>query len=369
MMRFVHVPLRIGRRLSSRAPMQLAAAASAVTLLACGETSHETPASVAPPQVAGTPLVVRDTTLTRSFDAPGVAEPVQQATLSTKLMGTVLSVRVHAGDHVTPGQELLTLDARDLAAKSAQVSAAIADAEAQRDAAATHAARFRALYADSAATRAQFDAAETGLARAEAGVRAARAGAAELDAVRSYAAVRAPFAGQVTMRMVDPGAFAAPGAPLLTVQDASRLRITVTAPGDVAAAITARQSLRARIDGREVTAVVEGVVPAGAGNLFTINALVANRDGALRAGSAAVLALPMGARSGVMIPAAALVHEGDLTGVVVRRGGRDDRRWVRVSEEQGGRVEVTSGLAAGDTIIVPDAASGAARGRTTPSGV
>ena len=80
-----------------------------------------------------------------------------------------------------------------------------ADAEVQ-------AGRIRALYADSAATRAQLDQAETGLARADGRAwPAARGMAAELAATASYAEVRAPFAGVVTRRFVDPGSFAAPG--------------------------------------------------------------------------------------------------------------------------------------------------------------
>ena len=85
----------------------------------------------------------------------------------------------------------------------------------------TQAERFRALYADSAATRYQLEQVETGLARAEAGLQTARASRAELDAVGAYAEIRAPFSGVVTRRFVDPGAFVAPGAPILEVQDAS----------------------------------------------------------------------------------------------------------------------------------------------------
>ena len=67
---------------------------------------------------------------------------------------------------------------------------------------------------------------ETGLERAEAGLQAARAGEAELEAAGAYAEIRAPFAGTVVRRSVDPGAFVAPGQPIATVQDASKLRVS-----------------------------------------------------------------------------------------------------------------------------------------------
>jgi RND family efflux transporter MFP subunit len=339
------------RRLAPALPLLLTTG----TLAACGGGPREAKSVSAPVVTAGTPLTLRDTTVSTTFDASGVAEPMQQATVSTKLMGTVTAVRVHEGDRVSAGQLLLEIDARDLAAKANQVAASVADAEAMQKEAAAHAARFRALYADSAATKAQFDAAETGLARADAGVRAAKAGSAELEAMRSYAMVRAPFAGLVTMRVADPGTFAAPGAPLVTVQDVATLRVRVSAPADAARGLTRGQTLNARLDGADVTAVVEGVVPAGAGNLYTINALVPNTAGRYRAGSAATLSLPLATRRGVLVPVAALIRDGDLVGVIVRRNGTDDRRWIRIGQVTSTHAEVTAGLAAGDVIVIPAA--------------
>jgi multidrug efflux pump subunit AcrA (membrane-fusion protein) len=110
---------------------------------------------------------------------------------------------VNEGQRVTAGQILLRIDARDIAAKEEQARAAIASAEAAQREASLHATRFRALYADSAAPRAQVDAAEAALARANAALATARAGENELAALGDYAIVRAPFSGIVTRRYVD----------------------------------------------------------------------------------------------------------------------------------------------------------------------
>jgi len=169
-----------------------------------------------------------------SFEASGIAAPIRQATLSTKLMGTVLSVAVREGEVVAEGQVLVRIDARDLAAKAGQVAASIAEAEAMLREARAQTGRIRALYTDSAATKSQLDAAEAGLARADAGVRSSRAADAELGAVSAYAVIRAPFAGTITKRFVDPGALAAPGAPLIAIQDGRQLRIAANATPDAA---------------------------------------------------------------------------------------------------------------------------------------
>lgn len=309
-----------------------------------------------PTRIHGTVVTVKDTTLDVVLAVAGVAEPFQQATLSTKLMGTVIDVLVREGDRVSAGQALVRIDARDLAAKAVQASASIADADAKLREATAQAARIRGLYADSAATKAQLDAAETGLERAEAGARVARAASAELSAVSEYAIVRAPFAGVVTQRFVDPGAFAAPGAPLALVKDVSRLRIVANVAPDAVRSLRRGAPVDATIEGRAVRALVEGVVPADAGNLYTVNAIVPNADQLLPAGGAATIELPLGTHQALVVPSASVRREGDLTGVLVRGATSDDLRWVRLGRPVNGDVEVISGLRRGEQVVVPAAA-------------
>jgi len=258
---------------------------------------------------------------------------------------------VHEGDRVASGQLLVRLDARDLDAKRAQVEAGLAEASAVHSDATVQVGRIRSLYADSAATRAQLDQAETGLARATAAVASAKAMAAELAATASYAEVRAPFAGVVTHRFVDPGAFAAPGAPLVTVEDAATLRVTVSAAPDAVRGLKAGTTVTAIIGDVTADAKVEGIVPSGS-NLYTVNALVPNARGEFLSGSSATLALPRGTRHAILVPNRAVVRQGDLTGVRAVTDGQPTLRWVKLGRTADGMTEVFSGLAAGDTVVV-----------------
>jgi RND family efflux transporter MFP subunit len=159
----------------------------------------------------------------------------------------------------------------------------------------------------------------------------------------------------VTRRFVDVGDFAAPGAPLVTVQDASRLRISAAVPAAMARRVKAGMKLDARIEGEAVQAVVEGVVPSAA-TMYTINAIVANRSGALPAGGSATLAIPAGsAERTLLVPLSAIVREGDLTGVRVVRDGRSELRWVRLGDTYGDRVVVRTGLQAGERVALAGA--------------
>jgi RND family efflux transporter MFP subunit len=325
------------------------AALAVLSLGACGKDAESASAGRLPPE--GTRVAVTDTLVADAFEAAGTAEPMRLATLSTKLMGTVIAVEVHEGDRVSGGQLLVRLDARDLDAKAAQVAAGLAEANAVHQDAVAQTARIRALYADSAATKAQLDQAETGLARSEAAVSSAKAMAAELAATASYAEVRAPFAGVVTHRFVDPGSFAAPGAPLATVEDGSTLRVSVSAAPDAVRGLRAGATAWATIGDTAVRATIEGVVPAGP-NLYTVNALVPNTGGRFMSGSAATLALPRGTRRAILVPTAAVVRQGDLAGVRAVAAGHPTLRWVKLGRAMNGSVEVLSGLAAGDTVLV-----------------
>jgi RND family efflux transporter MFP subunit len=330
----------------------LALALLAGGAVACGDDagpSTETEAASPPLEAV---LVLRDTTYPGVTDAVGTAEPFAAAVLSTKLAGTVTSVLVREGDRVTAGRTLARIDVRDLAARADQLTASIAAAEASHREAELQATRMRALFADSAASRAQLDAAEAGLARATAALGGAHAQQAELGAVTEYGNIRAPFDGVVVARLVDPGAFAAPGVPLLRVEDAARLRVAASVVPDVASRIRPGTTLPVTIEGRDATGVVEGVVPVTGAGLYTVNVIVQNRGGAFLAGSAARVAIPTGETRGLLVPRAMVRTEGELTGVRVRSGGRTTTRWIRVGRTYGELVEVLSGLSAGDTLVL-----------------
>jgi len=316
-----------------------------------GDAPVEDAATTAAP--TGTPVAVRDTVLPATIEAAGTAEPLQRSTLSTRVMATVEAVLVREGDRVAAGQVLVRLDMRDLDARRSQVEAGLAEAEAVEREAEAMARRIRALFADSAATRVQLDQAETGLARAQAAVRTARAAGAELEAVRSYAEVRAPFAGVVARRHVDPGALAAPGAPLVDVEDASRLRVEVTAAPEQVRELGRGSVVEVLVEGRPLRGEVEGVVRGPSGNLAQVNVLVPNPDRRVLSGSAATVLLPQGSRTALVIPVAAVIREGDLVGVDLLVADRAERRWVRLGRElPTGLVEVLSGVAAGDRVLV-----------------
>ncbi len=93
-------------------------------------------------------------------------------------------------------------------------------------------------------------------------------------------------------------------------------------------------------------------MPSASGNLYTVNALVDNEAGRFLPGSAATLEVPQGERTAVLVPEAAVIRQGDLTGVRVRTPEGAALRWIRLGRAHDGMVEVLAGLKAGDVIVV-----------------
>jgi len=339
-----------------RFPYSIIAVAS---VAACGVApATESAATVAvadPVQI----LVLRDTLVPDDVEAPATTEPVLSAVLSTKLMGRVMEVRVREGDVVAAGAVLVRLDDRDLAARREQADAGVRAADAAHNEARLQADRLRSLFEDSAAPRAHLDAAEAGLVRAEQAVRGARAMAAEVEALTDYAEVRAPFGGVIVQSLVDPGAFVAPGMPLVRIEDPSRLRVVAAVPPSTASAVHRGSRVGVSIEGTSITGTVEGVVPVSGAALVNVQVLVGNASRRFSSGSAATVSVPGAPRKALLVPLTALVRNGDLAGVRVSVGGRPVTRWVRLGRERAGAVEVLSGLKAGDSIVVPAAPAGA----------
>lgn len=316
------------------------AALLALLALGCGSaTPEERPPRIG--AVEDVPAIrVSPTEAAGHYRAAGTVRAARRAEVATRLMGRVESVRVRAGDRVRPGQLLLTVERASLTAARQQASAG-------RDQAAATLRRTERLYADSAAPLVQLEAARTAHAQAEAQVRAVQADLA-------YAEVRAPFAGVVAARAVDPGDQAAPGQPLLVIEDRTAREIVVAVPTEVGEWLQAGQTAAVEIGavGRRVAARIEAVVPGADPGSPTVEVRLSG-PADLPPGVAAVAELPAGGRSTLQVPASALMRRGQLEGVYLFASDSTLRlRWVRTGRERDSTVEVLSGLLAGDIVAL-----------------
>ena len=288
----------------------------------------------------------------RSWD--GVIEAVQQANLSAQTSGRVTVVNADINDHVVEGAVLLRLTAVEQQAGANTARAQLRAAEAAAVAAEASYSRYAALGAKQYISRLQIDQSRAARDAAVAARDAAHAQLTQAGQQTEYTVVRAPFAGIVSARRVEPGESIAPGQPLMSVYAPGALRIEVQVPQSDAAAI--RTANKARVvlsDGRGVDAVAVTVFPAADPSTHSVAVrltLPALAD-APQPGVTAKVVFPIGGGSGVLlIPDGALVQRGEVSGVYVLAGNRLSLRQLRLGQRVGEQVEVLAGLQGGETI-------------------
>ena len=320
-------------------PMRtLFASVVAMALCVSGVASGAEPPARPPARVRV--VAVGSATAPRSVAASLAA--VQRATISTRLSAAVRAVAVEEGSRVRAGALLVRLAADDVRSAVAAARTALAAASAQES-------RMVKLASARAATQAEVDQARTGRAQAQAALSAALASLAQTE-------IRAPFAGVVQARRVNPGDFVGPGQPLVELEG-DELEVLASLSEDEARGIAVGKEIRFEVGDREGTARVTALSPGGdpLSHRRSLRARVRTGREGLRSGDFARLSLPASTeptdRPGLWVPRSALVERGDLTGIFVASGGRAELRWLALGEVQGDRVPVRAGLAPGEQVI------------------
>lgn len=310
-----------------------------ILVIACGGAPAEPPVPRGPGVEAAAYRVESGVGSVR-YEAAGTVRAVRRVELATRLMGTIETVRVRAGDRVRAGQLVLTLQA-------GSPEAGLAQARAGLDLATRTLRRMERLYADSAVPEAQLDAARAAHAQAEGQARAAQVEV-------GYAGLHAPFGGVVTARLAEPGDLAAPGQPLLVIEDAGAREIVVGVPDDLLAGIRPGLVVPTRIGAGEqrVDAKVIAVVPFSDPGSRTAEVRLSGPAG-LPSGASAVAEFAVGSTGGIRVPAGALIRRGQLVGVFVFAADSTVRlRWIRIGRVEGGVAEVLAGLEDGDLVAL-----------------
>jgi RND family efflux transporter MFP subunit len=326
----------------------LTAAAVSVSAAACGtSTAGQSTAEATPPPPA---LTITADTLATTFAVEGTVQARQRAEISTRMMARVSEVPAEIGTRVRAGQTLIRLGGDDIAANRAKASAAVTLATAARDEAARMAARMDTLHAEDVVSRVQRDQARLGRTQAESQLAMAEATLREVETAAGYARIAAPFDGVVVGRNVDPGDLAAPGMPLLVVESGGARDLVLAVSPELAAGLRPGSAIEVVTrDGRRSGGVVRAVAGGADPETRTVEVRV-EVPAAWPTGVSATALVPAGTRSTVTIPADAVVRRGQLTGVRVVTGDGTTLRWIRLGRTVGDRIEVLSGLEAGERI-------------------
>jgi RND family efflux transporter MFP subunit len=187
----------------------------------------------------------------------------------------------------------------------------------------------------------------------------AKAVVAEAEAMSGYTRIVAPFEGTVARKPADEGDLAMPGKPLLELEGRAGLRLVADVPSLLAAHVRQDAKLGIRVDtvADTITGTVAEIAPAADPASRTVRVKV-NLPAAtgLRSGQYGRLAVPASEGTSLRVPPVALVRRGQLDILFVAVEGKAQMRLVRLGKETAEGVEIISGLAPGESVVVEGAA-------------
>ncbi|HSB44707.1 MAG TPA: efflux RND transporter periplasmic adaptor subunit [Nitrospira sp.] len=276
-------------------------------------------------------------------EVTGQVATVYQATLSSRIQGTIDKLLVREGTQVSKGQTLVQLDSRDVQADLARASAEVENARA-------HFNRMKALLDDQAVSTQEVENATRALKVAEANRKA-------VLAQLSYTVVKAPFDGVITEKKVEAGELASPGQPLLKMEDPRQLRLEATvAEGDLKA-ISRGDKISVVIDAlgaQALRGIVSQILPAGdpQTHTFMVKVDLPSTPG-LKTGMFGRFQLDKGTAQTILVPSSAIVERGELTSLFVVGADQVARlRWVKVGRRFEKQIEILSGVNVDERVLV-----------------
>jgi RND family efflux transporter MFP subunit len=291
--------------------------------------------------------------ITRSVQLLGEVRPNQQVALYAKVGGYVKALRADIGDRVAAGQVLAELEVPELIADEARTRAELALAELEH-----RRLQEAAKQAPDLVPRQQVDAAAARLAVAKA--------AQERNAtLLGFAMIRAPFAGVISRRSVDVGAFvpAATGggagpAALFVLTDFATVRVQAALPESEAGLAVPGQpvSVLAEAAGAKPYATqltrLSGVLENPSKTML-IESVLPNPDGALKPGMYANVRLGIETHRGVrLLPLTAVIMEKAVATAYVHEAGKARRRVLKAGFNDGTNLEILDGLKPDEDVLV-----------------
>ncbi len=279
-----------------------------------------------------------------SLEALGTAQANESVWITAKVTETVVRVNFEDGQLAEAGQVLVDLSGKVELAGLAEAAAAYRDSAQQYR-------RAQQLTEQKLLPASQLDSQRASLDAAR----------ARLDATRARLADRvitAPFAGRLGFRQVSPGSLVTPGTVITSLDDVSLIKLDFALPERWLSALSPGQAVVARsaaFPGRDFAGVVRalGARVDPRTRAITVRAELANPELALRPGMLLTVRLALPERQALVVPEIAIVQIGEQAQVFrVRADDTVEAVSVRLGQRREGEVEVLSGLAAGERLVV-----------------
>ncbi|WP_395742834.1 efflux RND transporter periplasmic adaptor subunit [Prosthecobacter sp.] len=315
---------------------------SALPLLAsCGRHEAATQEAAALPSATVKVQVARLLPHTAAEEVVGTVRSKLRAMVEAKISGRLLEYTAIPGTKVKKGDLLARLENQEIQAKVDQAKAMLEQAQSDFS-------RQKELIESKATTRQDFDA-------AEARVKVTTAGLAEAETMAGYARVTAPFDGVITRKLADVGDLAMPGKPLLEIEAPTSLRFEADLPEAMLDRVSmgARMQVRIAALPQPLEAMVSEIAPVAdpVSRTFLVKLDLPAADG-LRTGQFGRVAVPVAETKLLVVPAASVIHRGQMELLFVAKDGHALLRLVKTGKALSDGTEILSGLEEGEQVVI-----------------
>jgi len=311
---------------------------AALASVACHSKKGNAPESL--PPVAVRTIVVENKARPSSEEVVGTVRARLRAAIEPKVSARIEALLVAPGQMVKAGDLIAQLDPREIQAKLDQ-------ALALREQATRDLVRSRELLDKKITAQADFDAVQ---ARA----RVAEGAARETETMLGYTKIVAPFDGIVTRKLADVGDLAAPGKPIIEMEDPRALRFEADVPEALIGYVKTGAKLLVQV--AEGAAPIEGTVVEvapvadAASRTFLVKLDLPAAENT-RSGQFGRVWVRTGESKSIRVPTSAIVVRGQMECVFVIANQHAQLRIVRTGKRTGGEAEILSGLSSGERVV------------------
>lgn len=285
------------------------------------------------------------------------ATPGGEAVLTARAAGAVTRIFKRLGDPVRAGEALAIVESRE----AAQIAADRAVASARANLGQTMLARERRLFEQRVSPRQDYEQAQAEAAAANAEARRAQvaAGAANISADGRGVIVASPIAGRVTAASLTLGSFVQPETELFRISDPKLVHVEASISGMDAPRIAPGDRVVVEAaDGRTIEGKVRSLTPGLNRETGAATAIVSVPGEGLQPGQAVrvrIVATVVAGSTAIAVPDEAVQSIGGRDVVFIRTAKGFEARPVTIGRRGAGRVEVVSGLTAGQSIAARNA--------------
>lgn len=325
-------------------------------LLAGCRQSQAAPAEPPPETVQVETVEVTEQPLPQTLALTGTLHGSQQTDLAANAVGRVQKTFVERGTEVKQGDLLATVDVRSASLTAAEAQANAALARAQAETAARECGRYQKLVEQGAISGAEYDRMSDACRTSPLSVEAAQARAHLTAIAVGDGSIRAPFAGVITARYVEPGEYLHADNRVVSLVALDPLKLELTVPEANIGALKVGGGLSFTVpaySNRQFSGTVRyvGAAVRETTRDLVAEAVVDNHDHALRPGMFAAVSLFTGDAPVPALPRSALVNQDGLVHVFAVVNKRLEERVVQTGGSRGELVAVVRGVSPGDRVV------------------